>query len=386
MKGRVRVLVVDDSALMRKLIPIMLERDPEIEVVGTAMDGAFAIRKIDELRPDVVTLDLEMPRMDGIETLRMIMRNAPLPVIVFSTHSKEGAYSTFKALALGAIDFVAKPRDAAAGNLDPVAYQLIEKIKVAKRAGGPKALPKPAIEPAPAPKKHSRVALPPNRVIAIGISTGGPNALQYVLSQIPGDIPATFVVVQHMPEGFTEMFARRLDECCALDVQEAKSGDLLVAGRVLICPGNRHIMVRRMPRGEMAILSDSPPINGHRPSVDVLFHSVAQEFGLTAVGIIMTGMGEDGAEGLGAIKAAGGMTIAQSEDTCVVSGMPRTAIVKGYANKIIPLEGLAAYLTSQYGSERSSPERSDVNERGDKGERSEKQEKPDRTPVSTPRT
>lgn len=383
MKDRVRVLVVDDSALMRKLIPIILERDPDIEVVGTAMDGAFALRKIAELHPDVVTLDLEMPRMDGIETLRMIMRSAPLPVIVFSTHSKEGAYSTFKALALGAIDFVAKPRDAAAGNLDPVAFQLIDKIKVAKRAGGPKVLPKPAAEPALPAKKQSRVALPPNRVIAIGISTGGPNALQYVLSQIPGDIPATFVVVQHMPEGFTEMFARRLDECCALDVQEAKSGDLLVAGRVLICPGNRHLMVRRMPRGDMAILSDGPPMNGHRPSADVLFHSVAQEFGLTAVGIIMTGMGEDGAEGIGAIKFAGGMTIAQSEETCVVSGMPRAAIVKGYVNKVISLDGLAGYLVREYGNDRSSHERSETHEKSEKNEKSEKQE---RTPVSTPRT
>jgi two-component system, chemotaxis family, protein-glutamate methylesterase/glutaminase len=382
MKDRVRVLVVDDSALMRKLIPIILERDPDIEVVGTAMDGAFALRKIAELHPDVVTLDLEMPRMDGIETLRMIMRSAPLPVIVFSTHSKEGAYSTFKALALGAIDFVAKPRDAAAGNLNPVAYQLIEKIKVAKRAGGPKTLPKPAVEPAHLQKKGSRIALPPSRIIAIGISTGGPNALQYVLAQIPADIPATFVVVQHMPEGFTEMFARRLDECCALDVQEAKSGDLLIAGRVLICPGNRHVMVRRMPRGEMAILSDSPPINGHRPSADVLFHSVAQEFGLTAVGIIMTGMGEDGAEGIGAIKAAGGMTIAQSEETCVVAGMPRAAIVKGYVNKVISLDGLAAYLVKEYGNERSGG----GHDKSDTQDKSEKHDKHDRTPVSTPRT
>ena len=178
MKDRVRVLVVDDSALMRKLIPIILERDPEIEVVGTAMDGAFALRKIAELRPDVVTLDLEMPRMDGLEALRSIMRSAPLPIIVFSTHSKEGAYSTFKALALGAIDFVGKPQNAAAGNLEPIAYELAEKIKVAKRAGGPKTIA--AREPeAPAPhKSHSRSTLPPNRVIAIGISTGGPNALQ----------------------------------------------------------------------------------------------------------------------------------------------------------------------------------------------------------------
>ena len=182
MNGRVKVLVVDDSALMRKLIPMILERDPDIEVVGTAMDGAFALRKIAELHPDVVTLDLEMPRMDGIETLRMIMRSAPLPVIVFSTHSKEGAYSTFKALAHGAIDFVAKPKDAAAGHLDPVAYQLIEKIKVAKRAGGPKSVPRVEAELPPPGKKRARTALPPNRVIAIGISTGGPNALQYLLS------------------------------------------------------------------------------------------------------------------------------------------------------------------------------------------------------------
>jgi two-component system chemotaxis response regulator CheB len=377
MKERTRVLVVDDSALMRKLIPMILERDPDIEVVGTAMDGAFALKKIAELRPDVVTLDLEMPRMDGIETLRTIMRNVPLPVIVFSTHSKEGAYSTFKALALGAIDFVAKPKDAAAGNLDPVASQLAEKIKVAKRAGAPKALPKVELE-IPAPRKNRvRSALPPSRIIAIGISTGGPNALQYVLSQIPGDFPATFVIVQHMPEGFTDMFARRLDECCALDVQEAKSGDLLIAGRVLICPGNRHMLVRRMPRGEMAVLSDGPTINGHRPSVDVLFHSVAQEFALTAVGVLMTGMGDDGAEGLGAIKAAGGMTIAQSEETCVVGGMPRTAITKGYANKIVPLDRMAAYLISQYGGQHG--------EKTDSSEKSERPDKSEKVPVTTPR-
>jgi two-component system chemotaxis response regulator CheB len=185
-----------------------------------------------------------------------------------------------------------------------------------------------------------------------------------------------------MPEGFTDMFARRLDECCALDVQEAKSGDLLVAGRVLICPGNRHMMVRRMPRGEMVVLSDSPAINGHRPSVDVLFHSVAQEFALTSVGILMTGMGEDGAEGLGAIKAAGGMTIAQSEESCVVSGMPRAAISKGYATKILGLETLGAFLIAQYGNEHPGSEKSDAREKSDK---SEKTERSDRTPVSTPR-
>ena len=379
MKDRVRVLVVDDSALMRKLIPMILERDPDIEVVGTAMDGSFALRKIEELHPDVITLDLEMPRMDGLETLRMIMRGAPLPVIVFSTHSKEGAYSTFKALALGAIDFVAKPTDAAAGNLEPVAHQLAEKIKVAKRAGGPKAMPKPPFAPPKSSRKHKRPALPPNRIIAIGISTGGPNALQYLLSQFPADFPATFVIVQHMPEGFTDMFARRLDECCAIEVQEAHSGDLLVAGRALICPGNRHMMVRRMPRGDMVVLSDTPPINGHRPSADVLFHSVAQEFGLTSVGVIMTGMGEDGAEGIGAIKSSGGTTVAQSEETCVVSGMPRAAIQRGYIHKVVPLDGLAAYLIQNYGTDR------DPGEKADGSEKSDKQEKSERVPISAPR-
>jgi two-component system chemotaxis response regulator CheB len=180
-----------------------------------------------------------------------------------------------------------------------------------------------------------------------------------------------------MPEGFTDMFARRLDECCALDVHEAKSGDLLIAGRVLICPGNRHMMVRRMPRGEMVVLSDTPPINGHRPSADVLFHSVAQEFGLTSVGIIMTGMGEDGAEGIGAIKAAGGMTIAQSEETCVVSGMPRAAMMKGFVQKVLPLDTLGAHLLHQYGSDRSNSDKQDSSEKSDKVEK---------VPVSTPRT
>ncbi len=380
MSARIRVLVVDDSALMRKLIPSVLARDPSIEVVGTAMDGAFALKKIEELHPDVVTLDLEMPRMDGMETLRLIMRRTPMPVVLFSTHSKEGGYATLKALALGAIDFVQKPQDAAAGHLESIADLLIEKIKVAKRAAGRKLPAAVVSDDPPKGKKKTHTALPPNRIIAIGISTGGPNALQYVLSQIPGDFPASILIVQHMPEGFTEMFAKRLDECCALEVQEARSGDLLVASRVLICPGNRHIMVRRMPRGDMAVLSDGSPVNGHRPSADVLFHSVAQQFGPTAVGLLMTGMGEDGAEGLGALKAAGGVTVAQSEDTCVVSGMPRAAISKGYADKVIPLEGIAAYLIQNYGGERPSTEKFDKNEKNDKHEKSE------RTPVSSHRT
>jgi two-component system chemotaxis response regulator CheB len=331
----------------------------------------------------VVTLDLEMPRMDGMETLRLIMRRAPLPVILVSTHSKEGAYATFKALALGAIDFVAKPKEASSGHLDAIATQLIDKIKVAKRAAGRR----PASTVAESPKfekKVGRALAAPSRIIAIGVSTGGPNALQFVLSQIPADFPGSMLVVQHMPEGFTEMFARRLDECCALDVQEAKSGDLLVAGRVLICPGNRHMMVRRMPRGDMAVLTDAPHVNGHRPSVDVLFHSVAQEFGPMTVGILMTGMGEDGAEGLGALKAAGGITLAQSEDTCVVPGMPRAAIVKGYVGRILPLDAIGSYLVSQFGYERN--EEFDRSEKQDRDDKSDKNEKSERIPASTNRS
>jgi len=386
MSERIRVLVVDDSALMRKLIPAILARDSSIEVVGTAMDGAFALKKIEELQPDVVTLDLEMPRMDGMEMLRLIMHRAPLPIILFSTHSKEGGYATLKALALGAVDFLAKPRDAAAGRLEEIADQLIAKIKVAKHAAKRKLPPVTVKEELPRLTKASRPALPPRRVIAVGISTGGPNALQFMLSQIPSDFLSTILVVQHMPEGFTEMFAKRLDECCPLEVHEARSGDLLLAGRVLICPGNRHIMVRRMPRGDMVALSDGPPVNGHRPSADVLFHSVPQEFGLLAVGVLMTGMGDDGAEGLGAIKSAGGMTIAQSEDSCVVSGMPRAAILKGYANKVIPLEGLGPFLVNHYGADKDPGEKAEKDEKSEKPEKIDRHEKSEKTPVPSHRS
>jgi two-component system chemotaxis response regulator CheB len=377
MNDPIRVLVVDDSALMRKLIPRILHGSASIQVVGTAMDGAFALKKIDELRPDVVTLDLEMPRMDGIETLRVITKQYHLPVIVCSTHSREGAYITFKALAMGALDFVAKPKDAAAGNLDSIARELIEKILVAGRVSGGRLAALTLPEVVVAKKEHPRAILPPNRVIGIGISTGGPNALQYLLSRLPGDFPASVLVVQHMPEGFTDMFARRLDECCALDVSEARNGDLLLAGRVLICPGNRHLLVRRMPLGEMAVLSDGPPVNGHRPSADVLLHSVAQEFGPTAIGLLMTGMGEDGAEGLGAIKSAGGTTIAQSEETCVVAGMPRAAISRGYAMKVVPLDKLGDSLMRLCAVGRKG------NQKAEESDSTGKQDKQDRTTVSS---
>lgn len=352
MSDRIRVLVVDDSALMRKLIPQILARDPDIEVVGTAMDGSFGLKKIEDLKPDVVTLDLEMPRMDGMETLRQITRKYRVPVIIVSALTTEGASATFKALALGALDFVAKPRDAASAHMDEIAADLIAKIKVASKTRMKNAVPHALVERARPSKPAQRVRREPSRVVAIGVSTGGPNALQYLLSQLPGDFPGSILVVQHMPEGFTDMFARRLNESCAIEVKEAQSGDLLIAGRALVCPGDRHMKVRQMPLANTVLLTDEGRVNGHRPSVDVLFRSVAAEFGSQGMGVLMTGMGEDGAEGLGAIKGAGGLTIAQSEESCVVFGMPKAAIERGHAMRVIPLEMLAMTLINQCSPER----------------------------------
>jgi two-component system chemotaxis response regulator CheB len=336
---------------MRKLIPQMLEGDDAIDVVGTAMDGSFCLKKIEELKPNVVTLDLEMPGMNGIDTLKEIMRHNPVPVIVFSSHSTEGASVTMKALGLGAFDFVTKPKDTSA-HMRETARELIAKVKAAADCKlKPRVL-------AGAPPKPEKIAAPtgaPNKIVAIGVSTGGPQALEYVLSQLPGDFRGAITVVQHMPDGFTDMFARRLDEVCPLRVKEAQSGDLLSPGRVLICPGSRHMKVKRLPLGDIVVLSDEPRVNGHRPSVDVLLRSVAEEFRGNAVGVLMTGMGDDGAEGLGAIKRVGGMTIAQSEESCVVYGMPKAAIERGYAIRVVGLDIMGATLQAICGRGEGGP-------------------------------
>jgi two-component system chemotaxis response regulator CheB len=351
--NKIRVLVVDDSALMRKLIPQMLDADPSIEVVGTAMDGNFCLKKIEELHPNVVTLDLQMPAMNGIDTLKEIMRRHPVPVIVVSAHSTEGASITLRALGLGAFDFVAKPQDAA--QMADTARELIAKIKAA--ASGKIVRPGSLSAAATLQKTlHPKSSPAPTRTVAIGISTGGPQALEFLLPQLPPDFPGSILIVQHMPENFTDMFARRLDELCSLQVKLAHSGDNLQSGRVLICPGNRHMKVKRLPIGDVVVLNDEERVNGHRPSVDVLFHSVADQFGPLGVGVIMTGMGDDGAQGLGAIKKAGGMTIAQSEESCVVYGMPKVAIERGFAKRVVALDVLPSTLQVLCSRNQNHPE------------------------------
>lgn len=352
---KIKVLVVDDSALMRKMIPQMLNSDPEIEVVGTAMDGLFALKKIKDLRPDVITLDVSMPRMDGIEALRHIVEDFGIPTVIVSSLTKKDAELTLQALEIGAFDFVTKPQDAISVHIKEISDELLIKVKAAYE--NPVARLKiKKIKPI-AVYKEKRQSLDRNsadKVLAIGISTGGPNALSYLLPMLPKNFPAGILIVQHMPEGFTEMFAARLNASCEIEVKEAKDGDLVLPGRALIAPGNKHLKVKRLPLGTIAVLSNSPPVNGHRPSADVLFRSVASEYGSSATGLIMTGMGTDGADGIGEVMKNGGMTIAQDEESCVVFGMPKVAIEKNNIKKVVSLEDMGEFLINHFSMEQAN--------------------------------
>ena len=346
---KIRVLIVDDSALMRKMIPQILGSDPEIEVIATAMDGLFALKKISDLKPDVITLDMNMPNMDGIETLRHIVETYGIPTIIVSSLTRKDAELTFKALEIGAFDFITKPQDAISVHIMDISNELIEKVKAAYK--NPIARLREKVSVPSAKGKSVKTALSrraADKILAIGISTGGPNALSYLLPQLPKDFPAGILIVQHMPPGFTEMFALRLNTLCELEVKEAGDGDLILPGRALIARGDRHLKVKRLPLGDIAVLSNSPHVSGHRPSADVLFHSVAHEYGSNASGLIMTGMGSDGAEGIGEIFKRGGLTIAQDEESCVVFGMPKAAIEKKHIKKIIPLEDLGDFLINNF--------------------------------------
>lgn len=351
----IRVIVVDDSALMRKLIPQILSSDPDIEVVATALDGNFALKKIAELRPDVITLDVDMPSMDGIETLRVIVEKYGIPTVMVSSMMTANAELTFKALEIGAFDFVAKPQNAISVRIGEIGAELIEKVKTA--ANSPvtklslKAKPTDALKPAYALPRKRTVSIfgeSAERILAIGISTGGPNALTYLLPRIPADFPAAIVIVQHMPVGFTGVFAARLDSISSIEVKEARDGDIVSPGRALIAPGDRHLKVKSMPLGTIAVLSDSTRVQGHKPSADVLFRSVAEEFGSRAMGLIMTGMGADGSSAIGEIKRRGGRTVAQDEQSCVVYGMPKQAVLEGNIDEIVSLEDLGGYIEAHF--------------------------------------
>jgi two-component system chemotaxis response regulator CheB len=347
-RKKIRVLVVDDSALMRKLISNLLAKDPELEVIATAIDGCFALTKVEQLKPDVVTLDVDMPRMDGLTALGEMVSKHRTPVIMLSSLTTRGAALTMQALEMGALDFVCKPSGTA--RLPEMADELVSKIKAAARTNV-FALSRPPVYGATGRKKPLTRSngRGQGRVIAIGASSGGPHALRHLLPRIPADIDAGIVIVQHMPESFTSMLAHWLNEICDLEVKEAEPGDLALPGKVLIAPGSLHMKVRKTPGGCEVLLEGGPHVNGHKPSVDVLFRSVAAEYGALATGIIMTGMGSDGAQGLGEIMSAGGHSIAQDKESCAVYGMPRVAVERGYANKIVPLTEMAQYLSFKVG-------------------------------------
>lgn len=361
--AKTRVLVVDDSALVRKLITEMLAADHEIDVVGAASDPFMARERIKQLNPDVITLDVEMPRMDGITFLENLMRLRPTPVVMVSSLTQRGADVTLRALELGAIDFVAKPKVDVAGSLSSYADELIAKVKVAAKArvnargAGPR--PIPAVDP----RRTADAVLPPmssrghvlrttERIIAIGASTGGTEAIRELLSAFPPDAPA-IVISQHIPAAFSKAFAERMNRMSPMSVCEAQDGQQILPGHVYIAPGDQHLLVVRDGARYRCRLNDGPPVNRHRPSVDVMFRSVAQNVGPNAIGVILTGMGEDGARGLKEMGEAGAPTIAQDEATSVVWGMPGTAVKLGAARYVWPLHHVASGVLD-LASERTS--------------------------------
>jgi len=342
----VRVLVVDDSAFMRYTIAKHLETEPAISVVGTARDGLEALAKIPALRPDVVTLDVEMPRMDGLAALQRIMAECPTPVIMLSSVTQRGARTTIQALMRGAVDFVAKPT--ASADMQVVVQELIVKIKAAAGIrpstttdSEPSAAGDAPASVHPNPSVGPSALRPGDRVIVIGSSTGGPRALQQVLPNLPGDLPAAIVVVQHMPAGFTAPLAHRLNEASALTIQEAADGDRLARGLALLAPGDYHL---RIQGGKQVTLNQGPRVNHVRPSVDVTMQSVVENHGSAVIGVVLTGMGSDGTDGARLIKAAGGRVIAEHESSSVVYGMPRSVVEAGLADVVVPLPEVAPTL------------------------------------------
>jgi two-component system chemotaxis response regulator CheB len=344
-KPKIRVLIVDDSALVRQTLSEILSSDPGIEVVGTAADPFAAAERISEEMPDVITLDIEMPRMDGLTFLRKIMAQHPVPVIICSSLAEDGTQSALKALEYGAVDVIAKPRVGSKHFLEESRAMLCEAVRGAAAAKLPAPGARHTVEPklsadAILPRATSAMLETTEKVVVVGASTGGTEALRSLLEVMPLDAPG-MVIVQHMPEMFTRAFADRLDKLCRISVKEAESNDTVLRGRALIAPGNHHLLLKRSGARYFVEIKDGPLVSRHRPSVDVLFRSAARYAGSNAVGVIMTGMGDDGANGLLEMKQAGAMTIAQDEATSVVFGMPNEAIKRGAVDIILPLQGIA---------------------------------------------
>jgi two-component system chemotaxis response regulator CheB len=333
----IRVLIVDDSALVRQMLTEILGGDPELRVVGTAGDPYAAREQIKALSPDVITLDVEMPRMDGLTFLRNLMRLRPMPVVMISSLTTHGADAALDALALGAFDVVAKPKIDLATLADDAAA-IVAKVKAAARAPV-----RAGMALAAPPRKASHLATT-DQVIAIGASTGGTEAIARLLAQLPADCPG-IVIAQHIPPEFSRRFAERLDGGSALSVREATDGDHILLGHAYVAPGQRHLRVVRSGARYLCRLGDDPPINRHRPSVDALFASVAAEAGRNAIGVILTGMGADGANGLGEIRASGGATIAQDQESSLIWGMPGEAVKRGSAEEIRSLDEIPSRLT-----------------------------------------
>ncbi|CAK0757576.1 protein-glutamate methylesterase/protein glutamine deamidase [uncultured Gammaproteobacteria bacterium] len=346
---KIRVLIVDDSASVRATLSEILSSDPDIEVMATAADPYTAAKRIQEEVPDVITLDIEMPRMDGLTFLRKLMAQRPLPVVMCSSLLEEGSQVLMDALEAGAVDAILKPRLGSRAALIESRIRICEAVKgaAAARVGSRRPLPSHSVQP----KLSADVMLPPpsarsivataEKVVCIGASTGGTESLRVLLEMLPPDCPG-MVIVQHMPETFTASFARRLDNLCRVAVKEAVDGDVVMRGQVLIAPGNRHTLLQRNGSRYRVEVKDGPLVSRHRPSVDVLFRSAALVVGANAVGVIMTGMGDDGAQGLLEMRQAGAVTLAEDESTCVVFGMPREAIKRGAAQSVVPLDRIAA--------------------------------------------
>lgn len=344
----IRVLIVDDSALVRQLLTELLSADPAFEIAGTASDPLIAREKIKQLKPDVLTLDVEMPRMDGLTFLENLMRLHPMPVLMVSSLTEQGAEITLQALELGAVDFVTKPKIDLANGLTAYAEELRAKLKavaLARPRGGPR-IAMPAPDKRPVAKRPFRTT---EKLIAIGASTGGTEAIKAVLEMMPADSPA-IVITQHIPAAFSGPFAQRMDRSSAMSVCEARDGQQIVPGHAYIAPGGQHLVVIRDGARYVCRLNEEPPENRHRPSVDVLFRSVARHAGANAVGAILTGMGDDGARGLLEMRKAGAPTVAQDERSSVVWGMPGSAVKMQAVDKILPLERIAAELLQLAGS------------------------------------